>query len=180
MPCQISSAHSQLSRPRGKNPFCPIALTMVQLCNDVVCWVHVGQHSLPLDKQQSNIKVWKSPDGALTLHHLHRKTAFKKKKKKTAPADADYVEVTSVNPQSNIFHLLFFFLYDYESQNTGSWFAVGKFIATSFSVFQILSWQEERATACFDTNSQGMNDLSWQSHAAGRLFFFFFFKFTTH
>lgn len=83
---------------------------MVQLRNDVVCWVRVGQHSLPLDKQQSNIKVWKSPDGALTLHHLHRKTAFKKKKK-TAPADADYVEVTSVNPQSNIFHLLFF-LYD--------------------------------------------------------------------
>lgn len=88
-----------------------------------------------------------------------QKNSIKKIKKKTAPADADYVEVTSVNPQSNIFHLLFF-LYDYESQNTGSWFAVGKFIATSFSVFQILSWQEERATACFDTNSQGMNDLS--------------------
>lgn len=56
MPCQLDSAQSQLSGPRGKNPFHPVAATMLQLRN-VLCCVHVGQHCLPLQRQTTGMKA---------------------------------------------------------------------------------------------------------------------------
>jgi len=43
MPCQLNLTQSQLSRPRGENPFYPVAPTMVQLRN-VICQHRDNRH----------------------------------------------------------------------------------------------------------------------------------------